>query len=78
MSLIKVKDVPNLARDEDSLAIINTDNRAYSDYLSSRDRLKRQQDMLLTNTREINNLKEDMQEIKALLLSLASKIEGKV
>jgi hypothetical protein len=33
--------------------------------------------MLLTNTREINNLKEDMQEIKALLLNLASKIEGK-
>jgi hypothetical protein len=78
MPLTKVKDVPNLARDEDSKAIINTDNRGYADYVSSRDRLKKQQDMLLTNTKEINNLKEDMQEIKALLLSLASKIEGKV
>jgi hypothetical protein len=77
MPLTKVKDAPNLARDEDTKAILNTDSRGYADYLNSRERLKRQQDMLLTNTREINNLKEDMQEIKALLLNLASKIEGK-
>lgn len=76
MSLIKVKDSPNLARDENSQAILNLDNSGYNEYLQSKNRLKKQHETLMSNTHEINILKQDMQEIKALLQQLV-KSQGK-
>lgn len=70
MSLIKVKDAPNLARDENSQAIVNLDKSGYKEYLQSKNRLKKQHETLMSNTHEINILKQDMQEIKALLQQL--------
>lgn len=76
MSLIKVKDAPNLARDESTQAILNLDNNGYKEYLQSKNRLKKQHETLMSNTHEINILKQDMQEIKALLQQLV-KSQGK-
>lgn len=76
MSLIKVKDAPNLARDENSQAIVNLDKSGYKEYLQSKNRLKKQHETLMSNTHEINILKQDMQEIKALLQQLV-KSQGK-
>lgn len=76
MSLIKVKDAPNLARDENSQAIVNLDKSGYKEYLQSKNRLKKQHETLISNTHEINILKQDMQEIKALLQQLV-KSQGK-
>lgn len=77
MSLIKVKDNPHLARDSYSKAIINTDNRGYEDYLNNRERIKRQQEMLLNNTQEIQSLKEDVSQIKFLIEQIANRLQGK-
>lgn len=76
MSLIRVKDNPHLARDEHSKAIINTDGRAYEDYINNRERLKRQQETLLNNTEQIQKLKEDVSEIKEMLQRIATKLQG--
>lgn len=77
MPLIKVKDNPNLYRDQHSRAVINTDNLGYQDYLNSRERLKQQHEMLLNNKQEIDDLKDDVREIKSLLQSIALKLQGK-
>lgn len=77
MSLIRVKDNPHLARDEYSKAIINTDTKGYESYMNTRERMKRQQELLLNNTQEIQNLKEDVSEIKNLLEQLVTKLQGR-
>jgi len=77
MSLRKVKDNPSLYRDEYSKAIVNTDNKGYQDYMINRNRLKSQQESALNNSREIENLKKDVSEIKDLLQQIATKLQGK-
>jgi hypothetical protein len=78
MSVIRVKDSPNLVRDTYSKAIINTDPKGYNDYVNQRERLKAQQEILLNNTKEIENLKQDVNEIKSLLQQIATNLQGKV
>lgn len=77
MPLTQVKDNPNLFRDEVSRAIVNTDNKGYQDYIINRNRLKSQQETALNNSREIENLKKDVSEIKDLLQQIATKLQGK-
>lgn len=77
MPLRQVKDNPNLFRDEYSKAIVNTDNKGYQDYIINRNRLKSQQETALNNSREIQNLKNDVSEIKDLLQQIAIKLQGK-
>jgi len=77
MSLIRVKDNPHLARDEHSKAILNTDTKGYESYINTRDRMKRQQELMLNNTKEIQSLKEDVSEIKNLLEQLVIKLQGR-
>lgn len=64
--MIRVEGHPNLYRDERSGAIINCDSVAYNQYvnsLNSRDSQKR----------EIDNIKNDINEIKSLLKQLLEK-----
>lgn len=77
MPLIKVKDNPNLFRDNYSKAVINNDMNAYNEYLANRERLKLQQEMILSNKTDIDTLKADVATIKELIQSIASKIQGK-
>lgn len=77
MPLIKVKDNPNLYRDQHSKAVINTDNLGYQEYIHTREKLKQQHEMLLNNKQEIDDLKDDVREIKSLLQSIALKLQGK-
>jgi len=64
--LIPVEGNQNLYRDSGSGAIVNTDNQGYSQYIAQRERRKREQD-------EIKQVKEELNEIKALLRELLSK-----
>jgi len=64
--LIRVDGTQNLYRDMSSGAIVNTDSQAYSQYVSQRERRKREQD-------EIKNIKEELNDIKQLLRELLSK-----
>lgn len=77
MPLRQVKDNPNLFRDEYSKAIVNTDNKGYQDYIINRNRLKSQQETALNNSRDIENLKKDVSEIKDLLQKIAINLQGK-
>lgn len=63
MSYTKVKDHPELIKDEDSKAVLNTDVTALEAY-----RKRRQQNRSVQNMcDELNNLKSEMTEIKSML-----------
>ena len=72
----KVEDHPELARDEYSKGVTNIDNDAYSKYMLGATARKQRNTSLESNTEEINNLKEDMLEIKDMLRQLISKQNG--
>ena len=69
----KVEHHPELARDEYSKAVTNVDNDAYTKYMLGATARKERNTTLMSNTEEINNLKEDMSEIKDMLRQLISK-----
>jgi len=73
----KVESHPELARDEYSKGITNIDNDAYSKYMHGAIVRKERNTTLMSNTEEINNLKEDMLEIKDMLRQLISKQNGR-
>jgi|TARA_B110001454_G_C12406333_1_gene303169 hypothetical protein len=69
MGTVRVEGYSSLARDDESSAIVNTDMNAYQ--LAKRRKLKMQ-----TQTNEINNLKEEVGEIKNLLHTILEKLNG--
>ena len=76
MSQVKVEHYPELRRDEYSKGITNIDNDAYTRYMNGAVVRKQRNSTLEENTKEINNLKEDVLEIKDMLLQLISKQNG--
>jgi hypothetical protein len=64
--MIRVEGHPNLYRDERSGAIINCDSVAYNQYVNSLNARDSQK-------REIDNIKNDVNEIKSLLKQLLEK-----
>ena len=72
----KVESHPELSRDEYSKGITNIDNDAYSKYMHGALARKERNATLENNTEEINNLKEDMSEIKDMLRQVISKQNG--
>jgi len=71
--LVKVKDFPNLARDPNSRAIVNTNMAAYEAAVARSRAAQNTKDELRDAVRDINNLKSEMHEIKNLLLKLVDK-----
>ena len=69
----KVEKHPELEKDEYSKGITNIDNDAYKNYMQSAITRKDRNAILENNTEEINNLKEDVSEIKDMLRQLISK-----
>ena len=69
----KVEGHPELERDEYSKGITNVDNDAYKKYMRSAVTRKERNAILENNTKEINNLKEDVSEIKDMLRQLINK-----
>ena len=72
----KVESHPELRRDEYSKGITNIDNDAYSKYMNGALARKQRNAALESNTEEINNLKEDVSEIKDMLRQLISNQNG--
>jgi len=70
---LKVKDEPDLMRDAVSGAIVNTNRTAYDRAVTRAKSAQDQRDGLRNATREINNIKCEMHEIKSLLQQLVSK-----
>ena len=60
-------------RDELSNAVLNTDMSALEKYKFIRDQRLQEQEVLQNCVTDINTLKDDMQEIKNLLLKISEK-----
>ena len=69
MNYLKVKDHQNLVRDKDTNVIINI-NRSEIEQAKKRkaERIKKEQ--------EINNLKNEVSEIKSMLTKVIEKLDG--
>lgn len=70
---LKVEGYTELLRDTDSGAIINKNTTAYLKAISRSFEVQKRNDELRNATREINNLKCEMHEIKSLLKELVNK-----
>ena len=70
---IKVQGYSNLVRDVNSHAIINKDKNAYHLAKRRAEEAQRQRDEIRGATREINNLKCEMHEIKSMLKTLLER-----
>ena len=70
---LKVEGYSELVRDRDSHAIINTDTSTYKSYMKGVETRRREKESLQDAVREINSLKCEMHEMKALLLKLVDK-----
>ena len=65
--MLPVEGHKNLFRDENSNAIVNTDNAAYHDYMNTR-RINSDKKA------ELDTMKDEIETLKSLLNDLASKI----
>ena len=67
--MLKVKDYPNLRRDPKSKGIINVNQSAYNEHL--------QKNIMKQNMsrmdKEINSIKQSVNDIKELLIKMAEK-----
>jgi|TARA_B100000470_G_scaffold203944_1_gene177699 hypothetical protein len=60
-------------RDNNSKAVLNTDTSALEQYKIAREQKMKEQSILQNCVADINTLKDDMQEIKNLLLKMSEK-----
>ena len=70
---IKVQGYNSLVRDVNTSAIINKDKNAYHLPKRRAEEAQRQRDEIRGATREINNLKCEMHEIKSMLKTLLER-----
>ena len=70
---IKVQRYSGLVRDTRSNAIVNKDKNAYNIAKRRAEEAQRQRDEIRGATREINNLKCEMHEIKDMLKTLLDR-----
>jgi chaperonin cofactor prefoldin len=68
--LLKVKGDPNLVRDANTMAILNTNRTDYDNYIRRKESLMSDKQQLATQANEINNIKQDLSEIKQMLSAL--------
>ena len=66
----KVEGHTHLVRDLKSQAIINTDSDAYARYMSRKVKQQNKDDEVRQVIRDVNELKNEMREIKDLLIGL--------
>ena len=71
--VLKVEGYQDLVRDEYSSAIINTNKSDYEKYMQRRKAMKKNNDKIRDACREINNLKQELYEIKDLIKKLVGK-----
>ena len=70
---LKIDGHSDLVKDTKTHAVINTNKNAYVSYKKRLQEAQRQRDEIRTATREINNLKCEMHEIKDMLKTLMDR-----
>ena len=71
-SAIKVQGHTHLVRDLKSQAIINTDSDAYARYMARKAKQRTKDDEVRQVIRDVNELKNEMREIKNLIIGMAN------
>ena len=71
MTRVRVEGHPNLYRDEQTGAIINTDVEGYENYVKELNNREKEK-------QEFNQMKDEIQEIKSLLKQLLSEKNGSI
>lgn len=71
--MIKVEGHQNLYRDQNTGAIVNTDRRAYLEYVRQRNALKKQKEEKRDMEKELSNLHEEVNELKRLVHDLLGR-----
>lgn len=72
-SILKVEGHTHLVRDVNSNAIVNTNVSEYQLYMARRQTRKSQADQIKNACREINSIKNELKEIRDLVLELVKK-----
>ena len=72
---MKVEGHADLVKDTKTHAVINTNKNAYINYKKRLQEAQRQRDEIRTATREINNIKCEMHEIKDMLKTLMDRTQ---
>lgn len=72
-NLIPVEGRPNLYRDKNSGAIINTDTSAYQQHLKYIQRTQNERTKMETLENDVNSIKNQISELKSLVLQLVNK-----
>lgn len=80
MTLAKVEGFTNLQKDTSAGGVVNTDKRSYDNYIATRNAIRAQKaeadsakQTVETLSNEINNIKDDLKDIKTILMSLINK-----
>ena len=73
MEYLKVLGHNGLVRDTSSGAIINTNRTEYEEYMARVREAEERENAISQHTIEINNMKNELQEIKSLILQLLTK-----
>lgn len=68
--IVEINGHDDLVRDISSGAILNTNRTEYENYVARRDQLKKQKELSTAQTDEINNIKNELAEIKQMLKAL--------
>jgi hypothetical protein len=71
-----VEDHPHLIRDTYSKAISNRDTDAYTIYMNAASKRKERYSLGAKHEIEINNIKEEMSEVKDILRLILNKVNG--
>ena len=73
MEFIKVKGYDNLIRDPKTNSIVNTNMAEYQEYVSRKKVKDEEQQKIQNLEMNVANMKEDLNEIKSLLMRLANE-----
>ena len=74
---IKVEGNTGLVRDADTMAILNTNRADYDNYIRRKETLLSDKEQIAIQAAEINNIKQDLSEIKQMLTALLQpRIKG--
>ena len=69
---MKIEGHPNLIKDENSNAILNTNHSEYENYIQSRAKRKKGTNRIDNMENDLKSLKDDINEIKTLLKALSN------
>lgn len=74
--LVKVKDSPELVRDTNSRAILNTDRKALQEFNTQREKILAQRRAQENTEKRLDKLENDIGELKNILLGLVRSNNG--